>query len=269
MPEDRNVSVLVKPRIATRIPVLLYHSVSDAPADSIAAYTVSPAVFDRHLDLITGHHQALTVSQLAECLAGREQLPEDPVVITFDDGFLDNLEVAAPRLAARKLTATVYVTTGYIGLSGMLEWEQLRDLEAMGIELGAHSHSHTPLDELGLADAADEIRLSQGMLEDRLQHAIPSFAYPHGYSTQAIRSSVRSAGFRSACGVRNAFSHPGDDPWCIARLTVHADTDVQQIERWLSGEGAPLAAPGEAFPTRAWRAVRRIRGESRRGSGHR
>ena len=92
------------------IPVLLYHSISDAPEDSIAPYTVTPDIFERQLDAIVGRRQALTVSRLAECLAGRAELPESPVVITFDDGFADNLTAAAPRLASRGLSATVFVT---------------------------------------------------------------------------------------------------------------------------------------------------------------
>lgn len=247
-------------RVIKRIPVLLYHSVSDFPAsDEIAPYTVSPAAFERHLELVAERHQALTVSQLVECLGARRPLPPSPVVITFDDGFADNLANAAPLLAAHKLPATVYVTTGYVGHRGMLGWEQLGELEAAGIEVGAHAHTHTPLDELRATDAVLEIRRSKAMIEQRLQHQVASFAYPHGYSTRRLRNEVREAGFGSACGVRNAFSHPADDPWCIARLTVLAGTGPERIERWLRAEGAPVASPREALRTAAWRAVRRVR----------
>ena len=242
-----------------RIPVLLYHSVTDSPVGPIAPYTVSPATFERHLELIAERHQALTVSQLVECLGAGRTLPPAPVVITFDDGFADNLDEAAPRLAGHKLAATVYVTSGLVGQAGMLGWEQLSELEQAGIEVGAHAHTHTPLDELQMADAVDEIRRSKAMIEHRLQHALATFAYPHGYSTRRLRNEVRAAGFGSACGVRNAFSHPADDPWCIARLTVRADTAPERIERWLRAEGAPVASPREAFKTLAWRTVRRAR----------
>jgi peptidoglycan/xylan/chitin deacetylase (PgdA/CDA1 family) len=255
-----NVRTPARPRRTKRIPVLLYHSVSDRPADSIAPYAIAPAVFDHHLDLITQRHQALTVSQLAECLAGARRLPADPIVITFDDGFADNLEVAAPRLQSRGLPATVYVTTGFLGReAGMLAWEQLDDLEAMHIEIGAHAHNHTPLDQLDKAKAADEIRRSKGMLEDHLRHEVATFAYPHGYTSPRLRGEVRTAGFSSACGVGNAFSHPSDDRWCIARLTVREDTRLERFHQWLDGEGAPVAGRHEALQTRAWRAARRLR----------
>ncbi len=241
------------------IPVLLYHSISGAPEDSIAPYTVTPDMFERQLDAIVGRRQALTVSRLAECLAGRAELPESPVVITFDDGFADNLTVGAPWLASRGLSATVYVTTGYLDRPGMLTPMQVSELESAGIEVGAHTHTHTPLDELAIGSVSEEIRHSKAVLEDILGHSLASLAYPHGYSTAAIRDAVRDAGFLSACGVKNAFSHAGDDVWCIARLTVRADTTMERFEGWLAGKGAPVALRHEALPTRAWRTARRVR----------
>ena len=243
----------------TTVPVLLYHSVSDTPAAEIAPYTVSPAMFERHLDLVARGRNSLTVSQLADCLTGAAEWPADPVVITFDDGFADNLEIAAPMLSAHDVRATVYVTTGYVGRVAMVGWSQVTELDAMGVEIGAHAHTHTPLDELPPGEAIDEIRGSKELLEDRLGHAVPSFAYPHGYSDARVRREVSAAGFRSACGVRNALSHTGDDRWNIARLTVRPDTSLGMLERWLSGQSAPVARPHEAPKTRVWRAVRRLR----------
>ena len=244
---------------ATRIPVLLYHSVTDDPADSIAPYSVTPSAFARHMEAVAKEHHVLSISQLAGCLAGDAPLPRAPVVVTFDDGFADNLTVAGPQLAARSIPATVYVTTGYLGRAGMLELRSLIDLEALGIEIGAHAHSHTPMDELPLDRAREEIRRSKAVLEDALGHGLASFAYPHGYSTAAVREEVRAAGFGSACGVKNAFSHLADDVWCIARLTVRSETSVEQLERWLAGEGAPVAWSDETLQTRAWRAARRVK----------
>ena len=241
------------------IPVLLYHSISDAPEDSIAPYTVTPDIFERQLDAIVGRRQALTLSRLAECLAGRAELPESPVVITFDDGFADNLTVGAPQLASRGLSATVFVTSGYLDRPGMLTPMQVSELDSAGIEVGAHAHTHRPMDELSIGAAREEILRSKAALEDILGRALASFAYPHGYSTAAIRAAVRDTGFLSACGVKNALSHAGDDPWCIARLTVRADTTMERFECWLSGDGAPVASPHEALQTRAWRTARRVR----------
>ena len=249
------------------IPVLLYHSISDRPSAAIAPFAVTPATFGRHLDLIKADHHTLTISTLMAMRSRGEQLPSAPVVITFDDGFVDNLKVAAPMLAARGQTATVYLTTSYLAapaatrrtVGDMLRWEQLRDLEEFGLEIGAHAHTHRQLDVLPLAVAALEIRRSKELLEDRLGRRVASFAYPHGYSSPAVRAEVAASGFDSGCAVRNALSHTRDDRWRIARLTVRADTPVERVAAWLRGQSAPLAEPGETLQTGVWRTIRRMR----------
>jgi len=146
---------------------------------------------------------------------------------------------------------SVYGGTTYLGLR-----REIR--EAAGIEVGAHSHPHPHLDLLSTAGAAEEIGRSKGLLEDGLGHEVWSFAYPHGYASRRTCDEVRRRGFRSACGVRNAFSHPGDNRWLMARLTVRATTTCDEVAAWLDGTGAPDATAGEHLQTKAWRAARRV-----------
>src|SRR5207249_11417361 len=118
------------------IPVLLYHSVSDHPSPAIAPFAVTPRTFERHLELIVDEGcETLTVSELVDRRTRGELLPPRLVVITFDDGFADTLDVAAPRLWSRGLVATVYLTTGYLAggtrrsspraPGAMVPWERL------------------------------------------------------------------------------------------------------------------------------------------------
>jgi peptidoglycan/xylan/chitin deacetylase (PgdA/CDA1 family) len=252
----------------TPIPILLYHSVSSQPSRAIAPFAVSPEVFAQHLDLIADGHIALTVSQLLSLLDSGDAIPAGAVLITFDDGFADNLEVAAPLLEARRLPATIYLTTSELRESApsqngqssqMLSWSALDDLEAAGFEIGAHGHHHRQFDVLPLSTVTQDIGLCKELLEERLGHRVATFAYPHGYSSAGVRQAVRAAGFDAACGVRNALSHPFDNRWSIARLTVRSDTPTEQVAAWLRGTGAPLAPGGEALATGAWRTVRRVR----------
>lgn len=246
------------------IPILLYHSVTRTPSPAMASFTVSPDVFARHLDLIADDHVTMTVGELIGRLRRGEHIPEHAVVITFDDGFADNLEEAAPLLLQRRLSASVFVTTSYVAgtaspLPGpMLSWQGVHDLAAAGFEIGAHGHGHVPLDVLPIAKVTEDIALSKAMLEERLGRRVAMFAYPHGYRTRDVREAVRAAGFDGACGVRNAFSHARDDRWSLARLTVRADTSVETLAAWLGGTGAPIATRGDAPRTVAWRSLRRL-----------
>jgi peptidoglycan/xylan/chitin deacetylase (PgdA/CDA1 family) len=252
------------------VPVLLYHDIGAHSGRPITAYTASAAAFARHMDLIVGGgHTAITVSEFGAALRGERPVPPRAVVVTFDDGYRDTLDVAAPILRDRGLAATVYVTTGHLpgcplpaprpALPSMLEFSRLHDLEAAGLEIGSHSHSHPHLDIVPKEHAREEVLRSRDLLQDALGHRVTTFAYPHGCADNAVRSIVRQAGFTSACAVRNALSHPTDDPFNIARLTVLATTTDGSITRWLAGEGAHVARSRERLRTTAWRCVRRVR----------
>lgn len=256
----------------TIIPILLYHSISDDPADWIAPYTVSPDAFARHLDLILESGRTpMSVSDLVDGLTGRTVLPAAPVVVTVDDGFAD-FAAAADQLTIRNIPSTLYVTTGALEgardqMSGwvlpqakMLAWSQLAELAESGVEMGAHTHTHPQLDTMRATDAGREIRLSKLLLEDHLGREVSSFAYPHGFQSARLRHDVRAAGYTSACGVMDALSSNDDQAFCLARLTVRASTPHGEFATWLAGRGARVAPYPEALKTKAWRMFRRGRG---------
>jgi peptidoglycan/xylan/chitin deacetylase (PgdA/CDA1 family) len=253
------------------IPILLYHSVSTAPAEWIAPFTVDPGTFARHLDLIAASGRtALTVSQLREGMLGTAQLPPRPVLVTFDDGYADFVQAAAV-LSARGIPSTLYVTTGALRGRGaadprlalppaeMLSWSTLPELVAQGVEIGAHTHTHPQLDVLPPRSAAEEIRRCKLLLEDTLGREVPGFAYPHGYHSASVRRSVEVAGYTSACAVMNALSSPADHPFTLARLTVRSGTSTDRLEAWIAGRDARIAPYPERLATRAWRLYRRAR----------
>ncbi|MEV1288768.1 polysaccharide deacetylase family protein [Micromonospora sp. NPDC049679] len=248
------------------VPVLCYHSVGDERRDGTLRWSVSPGDFDEQMTLIRERGRTpMTVSGYARVLRGLAPLPPRPVLITFDDGFPDLAETALPVLRRNGLTATAYVIAARVGVAPpaggdpSLDWDQLRELLGYGVEVGSHSRSHRALDCLRRAELHQEVAGSRQVLEDRLGTAVPSFAYPYGYHSSAVRTAVRAAGYSSACGVKNALSHPDDDMFAIARVLIERDTGTAGIAALLDGAGWPLAWRGEQLRTRGWRAYRRAR----------
>ena len=250
------------------VPVLLYHAVTTTPGHHIAPFTVSPDDFAQHLDLVLeAGYRCTTFGDLLR--TEREgDLPERLAVITFDDGYADFASEALPRLSARSLVSTLYLTTGWLEGGGprtpgptdrMLSMSQLPELVDQGVELGAHSHSHPHMDTLQRRALGDELRRPKAILEDALDRPVTTFAYPHGYNGPRVRRATREAGYESGAGVRDALHRPGDDAFAVSRLTVTARTTTDELAGWLAGvDGKPPGA-GEAWQTRAWRAYRRTR----------
>ena len=257
--------------MATLVPILLYHSISAQATSQYRQWAIRPDTFAAHMAYLhSRHYTPMTVTQLAQAMmTGSARLPDRPVVVTVDDGLADFYTGALPVLAHYGFPATLYVTTGFVGgtsrwlsrvgegLRPMLTWSQIADVQASGIECGAHSRSHPQLDILSPAAARDEIVHCKSALEQRLGQQVATFAYPHGYYSAAVRRLVQEAGYSSACAVKHAMSATTDDRFALARIIVTDTDDGDGFGQLLAGRGLPVAPVRERVRTRGWRVVRR------------
>ncbi len=243
------------------IPVLLYHSISSSKVRTDDAWAVKESDFRIDMEAVANSGRvALTADQYGRCLSGEDLVPDNAILVTFDDGFADFEDVALPILVDFALPATLFVTSSFVGRAGMLSRRALADVASeTSVEIGGHSVTHPHLDVLPTQAAYDEIANCRDILTGLLGTAIYSFAYPHGSHNRRTRQLVRNAGFRTAHAVKNAFSHPADDPLAIARYTVHSRTSRDKLQAVVAGEGAPLARRRERVRTSAYRLVRRWR----------
>ncbi|MGI8576928.1 MAG: polysaccharide deacetylase family protein [Nocardioidaceae bacterium] len=244
-------------RVGTTVPVLMYHSISKTCTQAFRPFTVSPALFASHVDLLVrAGYTTLTISDLADLRRSRRPPPARAVAITVDDAFADFSVNALPVLAGAGLRATLYVPTGYVGATSrwliaegeqarrLLNWAELVSIDEQGVECGAHTHSHPQLDLVGRRFAAREVALSKALLEDQLQHEIRTFAYPFGYSNAGVREMVEALGFTSACRVGDLISSEADDVFAIPRLTVTPDITPAALHQLLA---SPRTSRGETL----------------------
>lgn len=245
-----------------RVPVLCYHAVSNSPSSWIAQMSVTPHQLAAHLRIIADlGHVPVAPQALADARRGGAPLPAQAVVLTFDDGFAGVATEAAPLLADAQCPAAIYVTTGVVGGTSpggdrMLTWRQVDELAAGGFEIGGHTHLHHQLDIVPAAVALADVRECRNRLQDRLGHPVAGFAYPHGYSTRAVRRMVHNLGFTHAYAVRNAVSTDRDDRYAISRLTVTADVDAARLAAWLQGRELPAQPWPRPLLIAGWRAYR-------------
>lgn len=257
----------------TRIPILMYHSISAEASPAFMKYTVAPDVFESHLAYLSRHqYTGLTVTQLVKLLRTMPpvELPARPVVITFDDGFEDFYTAALPALRRYGLPATLYVITGLVGGTSqwlaqadesgrkMVSWSQLAEIRDSGIEIGGHSQNHPQLDLLPAPQAWQEIASCKAILEEKLGQEISSFAYPHGYHTLRDKLLVQEAGYTSACAVRYALSSTADDTFALARRLVPNWACAEALEGILTAPDRPGVASAKRLLAPLWRLRRRV-----------
>ncbi len=148
----------------------LYHELRAEP--SHYSYVIQQTVFEQHADLFLH----------ARMLGGATLFPE----ITFDDGHVSNYEIALPALAARNLTATFFLTVGWMGSrSGYMDWNQIKALHNTGQRIGAHGWSHTLLTHCDDNALITELSTARLTLEDKLGSAITTMSLPADASTLA------------------------------------------------------------------------------------
>jgi peptidoglycan/xylan/chitin deacetylase (PgdA/CDA1 family) len=244
----------------TTVPVLLYHSISDSAERRNDPWSVRVDDFRADMDAVAASGRTtLTCAEFARCLRGEQVVPAQPILVTFDDGFADFADTALPILRSRGITSTLFMTTAWSGTLGMLSRVALRDLLDTGdVEVGAHSETHPHLDVVAGHRARREIEGSKAYLEDGLQIRIDSFAYPHGSHRRATKTLVAAAGYTNAVAVKNALSHASDDPYAVARFTVHGRSSRARVAAVIGGGGVPVVAPGERLVTSAYRVVRLV-----------
>jgi peptidoglycan/xylan/chitin deacetylase (PgdA/CDA1 family) len=259
---------------ATRLPILMYHSVATSPAAATRRLAVRPAEFAAQLALLQAEGMTtLPFTDVAAALHEDRPLPPRTVALTFDDGYADFHEVAFPLLQRYGCTATLFVTTGWLDDAGehragrpldrMLSWRQLDEVASAGIEIGAHSHSHARLDQLPTRLLEWELRTSKALLEDRLGKPVPSLAYPFGYWNAGVRKAVRAAGYRHAAAVANTTVQPRHDSLALPRLTVRQSTALDVFQRIVHSRRIARTFAVDRTLTAGWAVIRRARATSR------
>lgn len=208
-------------------PVLLYHHTTTGMEDS--RYNIDPAVFDQQMKwLYDNGYQTITISQLVDLIYNGGQVPQRPVVITFDDGNADNYNNAYPILKKYNFVATFYIVQNYINGQDMITTDQLKELIQNGWEIGSHSktHSHLPTDGV---DLAQEIRMSKLDLEDLLGVKVNSFAYPFGEINDDVIRLTSSYGYTSGVGLTESVVHGLNTIYYLSRIEIQNDFDMTKF----------------------------------------
>ena len=228
--------------------ILAYHRVNDWSKDTL---TVHPAVFRKQLKYLSGKYRFVPLAELVAARTNDLRPKEQLAAITFDDGYFDNYLHAWPVLKEFNLTATFFLTAGYIGRNQLLSrdeksgdagkdrlltWPEVSEMEKTGFTFGSHSLTHANLASIDPEQAWKEINESKKILETHLREPAVFFCYPFGSYSPKVKKMMAKAGYQAAFvtpPVRSAGLLPKhrltQDRYALKRVGVYHHTKFWQF----------------------------------------
>lgn len=227
-------------RRTIRVPILMYHYISVPPPDADKYrldLSVTPANFKAHVEYIlaAGYHP-ITVADLADYLRRGIPLPPNPIILTFDDGYLDNYENAFPILKEYKIPATFFVITDFVDNKkpGYMTWNQLEDMAIEGMEIGSHTMTHVDLSTKSRTIQASEIAGSKATIEARIGTPVKSFGYPAGKYDSRTLEILRSVGYQAAVTTDAQGTRQSSDAMFeLRRVRVRGTFTANDLGYWI------------------------------------
>jgi peptidoglycan/xylan/chitin deacetylase (PgdA/CDA1 family) len=225
-----------------KIPVLLYHDISDQFRDG---YTISPSIFAAQMEWLYSHdYRAISLSEL-NGLAGKSI--DKAVIITFDDGYASFMDYAFPLLREYSFRATINVIGQYVGsflhFGGnrpMLSWDEYRYLIESGVvDLGCYSYSlHVPGGVLQVSEKIlkDDLRLFTEILEKETERNTDILAWPLGIYDRKRMRIAKEAGFKYLLTSREGYLSTDASLSEIPRLNINNRVEFASFKRLV---GAP------------------------------
>ena len=219
--------------------VLMYHQVSQ---HSASEHTVTAAQLEGQLRWL--REQEFQFVTVADVLRG--VLPERSVLVTFDDAYVDTMEMAAPVLRALEVPAVVFVPTAFVGQTSawdsaarpLMDESQLCTLAGRGFELGLHSHRHESYARLTAPQIVDDLHASLAAFRRMGLTPAAALAYPYGARPRgwtalwAMKNALWENGVRLAFRVGNRINRlPLLDPLEVERLSVRGDESFARFQR--------------------------------------
>ena len=201
--------------------ILMYHRFGE---NKYPSTNIRLEQLDSHIsELIKSNFHVLPVKQIINAIQEKRPLPNKTIGITIDDGYLSIYNEAWPRFKKAGFPFTIFISTSAIdsGRPNYLNWNQIRELQSYGVEIGGHtsSHNHMPASSNTQNDAEIQKSTLRMITETGISPEI--FAYPFGEASVQIQKQVRQAGYKMAFGQHSGVVNSSTDFYYIPRFAMN------------------------------------------------
>jgi len=223
------------------LPILMYHRIATDGPPGLKRWRVAPELFDAQMTALSrAGYQTIALAAWADAVSQRHPVEGKRVLLTFDDGYSDFLSEAVPVLRRHDFSATMFLVAERIGQTALwdaeygdcaplMSWEEIKSLQALGIEFGAHSCIHKKMTQMESGELAEDTRRTREILEEGLGVQVPTLAYPYGDQNESVRRIVGEAGTTAAVTTEEGISKLGDDLLRLPRIEIAGDCTPEQM----------------------------------------
>jgi peptidoglycan/xylan/chitin deacetylase (PgdA/CDA1 family) len=243
-----------EPMTTQKAKVLMYHGIVDSlcplPADretGAELYDLPAGEFAKQMAHLKEHGYRVVRAEDAK--------DEKDVVITFDDGELNNFKIAMPILKRYNFPAYFFVIAGRVGKQGYMDWKQIRELHDAGMIVGSHGLSHQILTDLRETQIEEELRASKRTIELNINITVETISIPRGFCNDSLVEQAHESGYKTVFISDRPADLKAD---CLSRIAIKDHWTIERFDRALKG----LVTPTESFYLKIKKAVKVIFRES-------
>ncbi len=221
---------------SVHLPILYYHYIGNNPNPADKArdsLSITPDRFTEEMKYLSenGYH-TVTYPELYAALKGQGGLPSKPVMLSFDDGYIDFYINAFPILRQYNLKSVAFIPTGKAGSGFYLHWDQIKEMDSTGlVDFEAHSVDHVNLQSLSQDKLVFQLVESKKRLELELGHPVKFMAYPYGSSDERVWEAVKKAGYLSAVGTWSSNIHSEGQIYDLPRIRMGGAVSLEQFKQ--------------------------------------
>jgi peptidoglycan/xylan/chitin deacetylase (PgdA/CDA1 family) len=215
-----------------KVPILMYHRIDPGTKDQITNNLLVPAMnFEEQLSYLRSEgYTTLGFDDMYRAFYAGEALPEKSVILTFDDGYVDNYQYAFPLLKKYNQKATFFVSTSYTDVNNRyMTKSQIKEMSEAGMDIESHIVNHADMAIMPPEVLSKELTDSKRTLEKWTNRDIFFIAYPYGSYNQQVVNEAQKAGYLMGISTRIGKNQKRNDPFGLFRFSVGPRTTISSF----------------------------------------
>ena len=201
--------------------VFMYHKfgISKYPSTNVTIEQL-----DSHIsEFVKNKYNIRSLNFIIDTITNDGDLPENVIGISIDDADKSFYHTAWPKFKEKNIPVTLFVNTSTVvkNNKNYLNWDEIRELKSEGVTIGAHSHTHDHMPDLGIDDIKNELETSNRIFLKELGEIPSLFAYPYGEASQEIINLLQEYKFKVAFGQHSGVINETSNMYYLPRFSLN------------------------------------------------